>query len=152
MLVASNILQHLDEWREVDALLLGNTLGLQDHEVIHGFVEEVYLEILTLPDERATRLANGGTIGVCLLQERLVEGVANLTLGLQIFCSRHALLGLVDIDHFPTPAATAQAHLYTWVGHQIGLRNLALDALRQLAREFDEIDALFLDGLCWKSP
>ena len=53
----------------------------------------------------------------------------------------------MDVDHLATPAATAQAHLDPWVGHQIGLRYLALYAFWQFARQFYQVDALLLDGL-----
>ena len=138
MLVTGNVLNDLDEWREVDTFLLCHTLGLENHEIVEGLVEEVNLEVLAFPDERAARLADGGTIGVGLLQQRLVEGIADLALGLQHLGGRHTLLGLVDVDHFPTPATTAQTHLDAWISHQVGLGNLALDALWQFAREFND--------------
>ena len=143
MFVACNVLQDLDKWWEVDALLFGDALGLQYHEVVHRSVEEVYLKILPLPDERAAGLTNGRAVGVCLLQQGLVEGVADLALCLQILCLRHTLLGLMDIDDLATPAAATQTDLNARVSNKIGLRYLTLDALRELASEFDEIDSLF---------
>ena len=65
--VGSDVFYHLDEGREVDTLLPGHSLGLQHHQVIDGLVEGVNLEILSAPDERAARLADGGAIGVGLL-------------------------------------------------------------------------------------
>ena len=90
---------------------------------------------------------NGGTIGIGLLQQRLVQGIRHLTLRFQHFRSRNALLGLVHIDNIPTPVATTQAHLAIGVSHEIGLCNLALYAFRQLARNLHDIGAVFLNRL-----
>jgi len=54
LFVAGNVLDDLDERREVDALLLCHTLGLENHEVVDGIMEDIYLKILPLPDERTT--------------------------------------------------------------------------------------------------
>ena len=69
MFITGNVLDDLDERREVDALLLGHALRLQQHQVVDGLVEEVYLKVLTLPDETTTCLTDGGTIGIGLLQQ-----------------------------------------------------------------------------------
>ena len=148
LLVASDVLDDFDEGWEVDVFLFGNAFRLEYHEIVDGLVEEVYLEVLALPDERAACLADGGAIGVGLLQERLIQGVAHLALSLKHFSCRDALLGLMNVDGFTSaPLAATQTHLAVGVCHQVGLGNLALDALRQLASEFDDIDALLGDRL-----
>ena len=110
-------------------------------------MERVDLEVLAAPDERAARLANGGAIGVSLLQQAFVEGIAHLALRLQHLVGRYALLRLVDVHHLAVPAAPAQSDFAVGVGHKVGLRNLALYRLRQLSRQFDDVRALVLDGL-----
>ena len=78
-LIASHVLQHLDERREVDGLLFTNTFGLHDDKVIDGREERVNLEELSLPDETLAPFDDGLTIGVSLLEHLLIEVVVDLS-------------------------------------------------------------------------
>ena len=140
-------LDHLDEGRKVDILLLCNALGLQYHEMVDGSMEEVDFEILALPDERAAGLADNRAIRVGLLEQALIQRIGHLALCFQHFAGRHPLLGLMDIDHLATPVATTQANLTVGLAHQVGLGNLALYTLRQLASQFDDVHALLRNRL-----
>ena len=53
----------------------------------------------------------------------------------------------MHVHHFPTPATAAQAYLTIWIGHEVRLRNLALDALRQLSCQFYNICTFILNRL-----
>ena len=145
--ITRHIFNDLDERREIDAFLFYHALCLQQHEIIHRRIECVYLEELSTPDKGATRLADGGTIRISLLQQRLVESIRYLTLGFEHFSWRDALLGFVDINHLPTPTATTQTNFAIRIGHKVGLRYLAFDALWQLACQFNDIGTLLFDGL-----
>ena len=132
--VARHVLYHPYEWREVNGLLFGHSLGLHHHQVAHWGVERVDLEELTFPDEALTLLADGGAIRVGLLQHLLIQVVVYLSLGLDNLGVAYTLLRSVHIHHLTSaPLASAQTYLASWLCHQICLGNLTLGALGYLA-------------------
>ena len=70
---------------------------------------------------------DGLTIGICLLQQLLVEVVVDMAFSLDDLRFGDEFLGTVDIDDFsPTPLPAAQSDLTARLCHQIGLGNLTL--------------------------
>jgi hypothetical protein len=66
--ISRHILDNTEERWEIHAFLLSHALCLKQHEVVDGLMEPIDLEVLPTPNEAATRLADGGTIGIGLLQ------------------------------------------------------------------------------------
>ena len=67
--ISRHILDDLDERREINSFLLFDALRLQHDKVVDRSMKGVDFEILSLPDEAAACLPDGGTIGIGLLQQ-----------------------------------------------------------------------------------
>ena len=53
----------------------------------------------------------------------------------------------MHVDHLARPVASAQPYFYAWVGDEISLRDVALDAIGHLTLHLNDVFALLLDGL-----
>ena len=147
--VAGDVLEHLDERRQLDGLAFLDAFCLEDNETLEGVLICVYLKVLSLPDETAAVLADGALVGVGKAEHHLVEAIVDLALGDEFLGGRDALLGRVDIHILALPAATTQAHLGARLGAaQVGLDDVDVDGVgRQFAVNLDDVFALQFDGL-----
>ena len=147
-LVASDVAYHLEEGGELDGLAVGNALGLKNDEAGERALIGVHLEVLSLPDEAVAMLLNGSTLWIGQSEHHLVEAQVNLPLSDELLAGRRLLLRRMHIDELAVEAALAKPHLAVGFALQIGLDDVALDAVvRQLAVDLNDILAFFLNGL-----
>ncbi len=85
-------------------------------------------------------------IRVGLLEQTLIESVAHLSFGYNLFRTRNLLLVGVHIYIFTIPSTAAESHFATRFGHQIGLCDVALNHVRHLADDLHDIFPFLLDG------
>ena len=80
--------------------MLCYSFRFKNNKSVECTVIGVKLEVLSFPYKALAELADGPAIGVCLLEQRLIEGVFYLTLGFNLLAGTSPLLGIMDVDDF----------------------------------------------------
>ena len=106
----------------------------------------VKLEELSPPDEGLAHLVDGQAVRVGLPHQRLVEVVVDLPFRHHLLVVREGLLRRADVDGDAVQRAAAETYLAARIRSEVGLHDVALDGIRNLARQAYDVLA-FLDDL-----
>ena len=145
--VAGDIVNDRKERRELHVLMVVHSICLENHEYRDRGGVGIEFEELSFPDETFAMLAYGLTLRVSLLQERLIEAVADLTFSHYFLVVGNNLLGDMGVDILSLPFPASQAHDASRIGNEIGLGDIGLNAFRQLIGHCHDVFALVLDRM-----
>ena len=146
LLVAGDVLNDLDEGREFHLVAFLDALEFQNLHTQLGLNVGVELEVAVLPHEALAHLADGLAGRVGKLQQVHILLCGDAALGLDLFVAAHGLLDGLEIDVAALPAAFAHAHLGAGLAQQVGLGDLALGIVGNVARDLDNVFVFLLDG------
>ena len=106
-----------------------HTFSLQYHEIVDWLHIGIQLKVLTFPDKAFSHLMDSLSIWVGLLEQRIIQIVADLALSLYLFIGRHPFFGGQHIHILAIPSTSSESYLTARVCHQISLCYLAFDAV-----------------------